>query len=330
MTSFSRLGHDLYNHCQKFPQKSLFYTFLVFLFTIFQRLTIPISMSLRISKKAAGRNFCVAGESLVQMIEHSTPRRYDSPMITGKDKPPVLIFPNATEIARDAAYRFIALSRKAEREGRFFRVALAGGRTPETLYRMLASPEFAGSIDWNKVQLCLGDDRFVPEGSEFSNYSMVKKSLLDPLGIECRYIQTELETPELAADAYEATLHELFDKEQIPCFDLLLLGMGADGHCASLFPGKASLHETQRLVTVGEPGLNPFVPRITLTFPVINAAANVIFMVTGEDKAETLLQVLEGNYRPTELPAQKVSPQQGNLVWLVDLGAASKILQTRG
>ena len=217
-------------------------------------------------------------------------------------------------IAVDAAYRFTALSAAAARIGKPFTVALAGGHTPKELYRLLASSRFRDGVDWANTHLFFGDERCVPVDSPFSNYGMVYESLIHPLGLpsgNLHRIPAEQSDAERTATDYATEIAAFFAGEALPRFDLILLGMGSDGHCASIFPGTAALHEKSRWVVRNEPGLEPFVPRITLTLPIINNAANILFLVAGHDKAETAARVLAG--APDPLPSQSVRPSNGFL-----------------
>jgi 6-phosphogluconolactonase len=237
----------------------------------------------------------------------------------------IVICSDAQALALDAAHRFTALAAARSRAGQPFTVALAGGNTPALLYRLLAAPPFVGAIDWNSTHLFFGDDRCVPTDSQFSNYRMAHGTLIGPIGLpdaNVHRIHGEEANIEAAARAYEAEIMSFFASESQPRFDLVLLGMGSDGHCASLFPGTRALAETSRAVIVSEPGLEPFVPRITLTFPALNNAANVLFTVAGPDKADSATRVLTGPPAPETLPAQSVRPTDGTLTWLLDRAAA--------
>ena len=242
-------------------------------------------------------------------------------------RPDVIVFPDQHLLSEDAAFRFVALATMNTRSGNPFSVALAGGSTPALLYSLLSSALYRNALDWNLIHLFFGDDRCVPIDSDFSNYRMANDSLISKVPIppeNVHRIQSENPDNEEAAKLYEAELRTFFSTPY-PRFDLILLGMGSDGHCASLFPGKAALGETTKWATVSEPGLKPFVPRVTLTYPVINHARNILFMVAGADKAETLHDVMEGEYEPSRLPSQDVSAIDGSCTWLVDSNAASKL-----
>ena len=215
-------------------------------------------------------------------------------------------------------------------------MALSGGSTPRDLYALLASPEFAAQVDWTRVHFYWGDERAVPPDHPDSNYRMTQEVLLSrvhPPPENVHRILAEL-PPADAARAYETTIHEtLFqspDRQgkdppgKYPRFDLVLLGLGANGHTASLFPHTAVLHEATRWVAA-EYVEEVKMYRITLTAPAINAAENILFLVAGADKAVTVRAVLYGEYRPEELPAQLIRPSAGHIVWLLDRDAANQL-----
>jgi len=238
----------------------------------------------------------------------------------------VRVHPDAASLAQAAAEHFATLAAEAIADRGRFAVALAGGSTPRATYALLATDAFAARVDWPRVHVFWGDARCVPPDHPDSNYRMARETLLDhvplPAGNVHR-IPCERE-PEQAAAAYERTLRAFFARHPegpIPRFDLVLLGMGNDGHIASLFPGTAALHEQTRWVMAHYVDkLRAW--RLTLTPIAINAAANVIFIVSGAGKAERLRQVLAGPYQPDLLPAQIVRPDSGRLLWLVDAAAA--------
>jgi 6-phosphogluconolactonase len=206
-----------------------------------------------------------------------------------------------------------------EERGRFA-VVLAGGSTPETMYGILAR-DYMDGIDWSKVYVFFGDERSVPPHHEDSNLKMASEVLLDHVPVaNVHRIQGEL-PPEEAAEAYEEQLRNFFQTEDVPRFDLILLGLGADGHTASLFPWTAVL-EVHDCWVVANPVPRLGTTRITLTLPVINAARAVIFLVAGEDKAEALREILEGDADPRAYPAKLVQPP-GGPEWMVDQSAAS-------
>lgn len=209
----------------------------------------------------------------------------------------------------------------------YFAAALPGGSTPRAMFERLAASENAQHLGWSKVHVFWGDERPVPPDHPDSNYRMAKDSLLDHVRLpssNVHRISGELE-PTLAAAEYEQTLRSFFAARAGKVrFDLILLGMGDDGHTASLFPGTAALEESERLVVANHiPKLDTW--RITLTVPVINDAAQVAFVVAGESKAAIVKRVLKGPHQPHELPSQMIQPLNGSLIWLLDRAAASEL-----
>jgi 6-phosphogluconolactonase len=230
-------------------------------------------------------------------------------------------YPDATSLARAAAEHFVTLAAEAIAAHAQFVVALSGGSTPRATYALLASDEFTVRVDWPRVRVLWGDERCVPPDYPDSNYRMAREALLDKIPIPTENVHRmrgEL-PPDQAAMAYQAELEAVLGAAGR--FDLILLGMGADGHTASLFPATAALHEQTRWV-VAHYVDKLAVWRVTLTPVAINAAAHVTFIVSGAGKAERLREVLVGPYQPDILPAQIVRPTDGRLVWLVDAAAA--------
>lgn len=203
-------------------------------------------------------------------------------------------------------------------------IALAGGSTPRRAYELAAEEE----ADWSRATLWFGDDRCVPPEHEHSNYGMVRRALLSRLGSgadapRVKRIEGEL-GPDEGAAAYEAALREEFG-DGVPRLDLVLLGLGPDAHTASLFPGDAALGESERLaVGVPTPGMAPLVSRITVTLPVVNAAREVVFLVSGEDKAEAVARAFAGTPDP-HAPASLVAPEDGSLTLIADEAAAARL-----
>jgi 6-phosphogluconolactonase len=230
----------------------------------------------------------------------------------------------AEEFARAAAAAVAARGR--------FRVALSGGSTPRALYSQLASADLSAS-PWDRVEFFFGDERHVPSDHPDSNYRMALETLLSKAPIppaNVHRIRGEDPDAAAAALAYEQELRLVFQPSagELPRFDLILLGMGPDGHTASLFPGSSALHERQRWVAAN--WVEKFsAHRITLTIPVLNAARAVLFLVAGADKAATLKQVLEGPVDPARLPVQSIQPTGGTVRWLVDRAAGSEIMISR-
>jgi 6-phosphogluconolactonase len=199
---------------------------------------------------------------------------------------------------------------------------LAGGSTPKATYGILAR-DYAERIDWSRVHVFFGDERNVPPDHEDANYRMAREALLDhvPIGGVHR-MRGEL-PPDEAAAAHEVELREFFGAEKLPRFDLILLGIGGDGHTASLFPETPALEVHDRWV-VANPVPKLDTTRITLTVPVINAARSVVFLAAGEDKAEALKEILEGDADPREYPAKLVQPP-GGPEWMLDRAAAGSL-----
>jgi 6-phosphogluconolactonase len=232
----------------------------------------------------------------------------------------VHVYSSSEELARAAAREFAARAEEAIEERGRFAVVLAGGSTPETMYGILAR-DYIDRIDWSRVYVFFGDERSVPPHHEDSNLKMASEVLLDhvPVGNVHR-IRGEL-PPDEAAEAYEEELRTFFQTEDVPRFDLILLGLGADGHTASLYPWTPALEIQDRWAVANSvPRLNT--TRITLTVPVINAARAVIFLVEGEDKAEAVREVLKGDADPRSYPAKFIQPP-GGPEWMLDQSAAS-------
>lgn len=241
----------------------------------------------------------------------------------------ILVVENPDALSRRAAQEFVCQAGEAVQAKGFFTAALSGGSTPKGLYAMLASDPYRDRVPWSKVHLFWGDERCVsPEHSD-SNYRMIRELLLDRIKIPEKNIHrmpAEQDDPMHAAREYEQTIRAFFHTEagSLPRFDLIILGMGEDGHTASLFPGTSALKETDRLVSANYiEKLGAY--RLTLTVPVINQAAHVLFLISGESKAVVLKEVLEGEYRPQQLPSQLIRPAQGRLLFIVDCMAAGKL-----
>jgi 6-phosphogluconolactonase len=282
--------------------------------------------------------------------------------------PDIHIVPDVAAVWDEAARRFAAAAREAVAARGRFMVALSGGSTPEGLYRELASrhgtsgeSHAALDVPWKATHIFFGDERYVPHDDPQSNYRMAREALLDHVPIPAGQVHpmpTDAPDPQAAAAQYEKTLAGEFQGAQgkvlstqysvlstqnpalsteysvlstsspLPRFDLILLGMGPDGHTASLFPGSDAIHETRRLVVA--PWVEKFKTfRMTLTPPVLCNARAVVFLLSGAAKADTLRDVLEGPYDPLRLPSQVVRPIDGRLTWLVDQAAATKLTHQR-
>jgi 6-phosphogluconolactonase len=234
----------------------------------------------------------------------------------------VHVYDNPEELADAAAGGFAARADEAIGERGRFAVVLAGGSTPKATYEILAR-DYADRIDWSNVHVFFGDERSVPPDHEDSNYRMACEALLDHVPVSSVHrMQGEL-PPDEAAEAYEQDLRNFFGTEELPRFDLILLGIGGDGHTASLFSETSALEVHDRWV-VANPVLKLETTRITLTVPAINAARAVYFLIAGEGKADALAEILEGNSDPHEYPASLIQPQ-GGPTWMLDRPAASEI-----
>jgi 6-phosphogluconolactonase len=209
-------------------------------------------------------------------------------------------------------------------QGRFT-LALTGGSTPTRVYELL-STRFRLSVDWKEVHFFWGDERCVPPDDPGSNFAVANEVMLSKLNLspsQIHRIAGEVE-PEKAARDYEAELRSFFSTpgNEVPCFDLVLLGLGRNAHIASLFPSSRSIHESKRLVIAVEVDA-PWPKRVTMTPPLFNAAERVIFLVTGEDKAQAVKGSIEGPHNPDQFPAQVISPERSEVLWVLDSSAAS-------
>ncbi len=235
-----------------------------------------------------------------------------------REHPNVIVAADADALAKMAAERVLA--RIGQASGRVA-ICLTGGSTPERLYALLATGPYRDAVPWHRVHCFWGDDRFVPQDDPRSNAGSARRLLLDRVPIPTENIHampTGAGNVAAAAGLYEAKLRRFYGAEVLtparPLFDLVLMGLGADGHTASLFPGHAELAETERwVVGVEESGLEPFVPRVTLTFPAMASTREMLFLVSGRDKREILGRVLSG----ADLPATRAH-SDGDTAWLVD------------
>lgn len=240
----------------------------------------------------------------------------------------IVVYPDSNSLASAAAGRFMAYSREAIAARSIFTVALSGGSTPLPFFKMLAGPAYAGQISWEQTHIFWADERCVPPNDPESNYLLAREALLDRVPVPAGNIHRiwgEL-APEKAVVKYRAELDEVLGERD---FDLILLGMGSDGHTASLFPGSPLLKETgRRVMTATAVYEDRPAQRVTLTLKAINEARHVVFLVTGEPKAATVKAVLEG--LQGALPAQLVRPQGGMLTWMLDSAAASLLRKESG
>lgn len=236
-----------------------------------------------------------------------------------KSNTSIQTFSNLDELSEAAKILFIEIANEAiQQHGAFF-VALSGGNTPTKLYEKLASEK----LDWPRVHFFWGDERCVPVEDAGNSYGQAKKIWLDKIGAtNIHRVLSDLKPVE-AAKAYAETLRELSQPPlDWPRFDLILLGMGDDGHTASLFPGSPVDVDSATLAVVANYQDRP-ANRVTLTQNVINDARNIFFLAVGASKAETLKKVLGDIYTPAELPAQRIDPKNGKVIWFVDEAAAS-------
>jgi len=233
----------------------------------------------------------------------------------------VKVFTTAGELTSGTAKFIVELaSESIAARGRFV-ISLSGGHTPERLYALLSTPAYRDEIDWNKTYVFWGDERCVPADDAQNNAHMARTSLLDNVDIPPANIfpvPTEL-PPFEAAFMYERTIKDFFGNDT-PKFDLMLLGLGENGHTASLFPGRAMPEETHLIRAIFIDELNMF--RITMTVRLINQSGNIVFLVEGKGKAEILKTILTTSDAPEKLPAQLIKPTNGNLYWYVDQEAA--------
>ncbi len=239
----------------------------------------------------------------------------------------VKIYSDIDTLSQEAARYVVRVASESITTHGRFTLALAGGSTPKKLYGLLASEPYRDQINWALTEIFWSDERCVPPDSEDSNYHLAQEVLLSKVPISAAQIHrmpADADDHDQASLTYIQEIQRVFGTNGIPSFDLLQLGMGPEGHTASLFPHQASLHEQTRLimpVTVPKPPP----PRLTFTPLLLNAATHILFLVTGQDKADALQAVLEGEYNPDEYPAQIIRPTQGEVTWMLDPAAASKL-----
>ena len=238
------------------------------------------------------------------------------------------VYEDANDFAHHAARVFAEQVRSAADARGAARIAISGGNTPKPVFKLLAGDEFRNTVPWDKLQLFWVDERCVPPTDKDSNYGMTKAAFLDAVPLKSENIfrmEGELD-PEQAAARYESVIRNTMRLEgaELPTFDLVALGMGDDGHTASLFPHTAGLHELGRIVIANHvPQKDTW--RLTLTWPVINQARNVIFLIQGADKADVLHKVFLGDYEPETYPSQLIRPANGRITLVLDKAAAAKL-----
>jgi 6-phosphogluconolactonase len=238
------------------------------------------------------------------------------------------VYDGADALSKAAAEHFLEAAQAAIAVRGKARLAISGGNTPRTTFQLLANPSerFLKAMPWAQIELYFVDERCVPPGDKDSNYRMTREALLEKVPLKAEQvfrIEGELE-PEVAAARYETAIRSQFRLEgaEVPSFDVLGLGMGDDGHTASLFPHTAAIHELGRVAVANHvPQKNTW--RVTLTWPVIVEARDVFFLIAGKDKADPLHRVLQGPYDPETLPSQLIQPKSGKLLLLLDRDAAS-------
>jgi len=227
-------------------------------------------------------------------------------------------------LAKQAAEIFVASASRSVGKRGCFSVAISGGSTPRRMHKMLAREPYVLNIPWGKTHIFWVDERCVSQDSHESNFGVAKRDFINevPISETQVHLITCKSSPRVSAKEYQKILNDFFsfERTRIPRFDLIYLGMGADGHIASLFPGQKILYEKEKLVMAVKGG-DPNVNRISMTLPLLNQARHIVFLITGEKKAKTVQVVLEG--KKLRLPAQKIGPPNGRLTWLLDRGAAS-------
>lgn len=234
---------------------------------------------------------------------------------------------DSTAVAREAARRWVQIAADSVRARGKFAVALSGGTTPEELYRLLGS-EYREQLPWSQSYIYWGDERRVPASDPQNNAYAVRQQLLDQVAVPPEQV-FPMNSSELARTAERDYLEKMrrhlpLDAKKTPIFDLVLLGLGADGHFASIYPGTRAVSDLSNMVLVYPvPQLGK--DRMTLTLPVFNAARHVIVMAIGEEKAEAVSNALQGARKPSTYPAQALNPKEGTLTWLLDTAAASKL-----
>lgn len=237
--------------------------------------------------------------------------------------PNLLIRDTPQQLIEVAAQKIVAAAHESIAARGVFSLVLAGGSTPGALYELLATPEWRDQIEWPRTHIFFGDERAAPPDSDLSNYKMAHEKLLSHVSIPGKNVhrmQAERDDMEAAARHYEKRLWEYSP------LDVLLLGMGGDGHTASLFPDSPALNASTKLcVATPIATQEPHVRRLTLTFPAINSARHVWILVTGKSKADRLQQVLETKSPPRSTPIAGVAPKFGELIWMLDQDAAAKL-----
>jgi 6-phosphogluconolactonase len=241
--------------------------------------------------------------------------------------------PNVSIAVSDDAYTLAAqtivdLAQQAVKANGKFTIALSGGSTPKKLYELLTSPAWQSKMPWAQTEFFWGDERYVPSTDDSSNYRMTQQAMLSRVTVPAEHVHrvpTEKEAQEAAA-LYEKEVRQVVPAgaDGLPEFDLVLLGLGTNGHMASLFPYQPALHEKTKIV-IAEYIDEVKMTRLTFSAPLINAAKQVVFVSLGKDKATVVKDVITGVFDPERLPAQLVRPSHGKLTWILDAGSAEKL-----
>ena len=239
----------------------------------------------------------------------------------------IAIYPDTETLSQEAARYIVRVAQESITAHKRFTIALSGGSTPKKLYGLLAEEPYRSQINWEQVDIFWSDERCVPPDDAESNFLMAQQVLLSKIPIPANQIHrmpADQADRDASSYAYTLEMQQTIGTDGVPSFDLIQLGMGPEGHTASLFPHQPSLHEQQRLVMpVTVPKPPP--PRLTFTPRLLNAAAHVLFLVTGAEKQDAVKAVLEGEYQPDEYPAQIVQPTKGEVTWMLDQTAAAKL-----
>lgn len=237
---------------------------------------------------------------------------------------------DAQALAQMAADTFQQLAEENIAQHGRFTVALSGGSTPKAMFALLANEPHRKAINWAHVYIFWGDERCVPPGHADSNYRMTHETLLAHVPVPPNNVfrMHGEQDPAQAAQEYGAQLQQFFQTDSYPRFDLVFLGMGADGHTASLFPGTTALRAQAPLIAVDNYVEKLKTYRLTLTAATINQAQTIVFLVGGADKAATLKAVLQGEYQPDLYPSQLIQPINGTLIWIVDEAASATSLES--
>jgi 6-phosphogluconolactonase len=246
--------------------------------------------------------------------------------VTDAPFPELRVFPDREAMSLAAADLFTQLARDAAADRDRFSVALSGGSTPEQLYELLASPLYRDRVPWCAVHVFWADERCVPRDHPDSNFRLVSALLLSRVSLPAENVHRVPgeDEPGQAARRYEAGIRRFFGTSGMPVFDLVILGVGQDGHTASLFPGAAALGESKRLAVETAPGPAQKHARVTLTLPALNSAAYVLILASGEEKAGIIHEIIDRGNR-SRYPAGLVRPARGSLQWFVDQAAAQKL-----